>query len=143
MVHVVHKGPLTTEEKAMIEAAMINIEPDLTFDEERDHLPVVEVPLGFAIALEPLAWLVITFVGAGVGLLVSSFLKSIGTEAGKKLLDHFFGKARKGTGNTPPYDGTGLYPMAVVYEVKRDVVINHAALKRGFIPLPGVRWCSC
>jgi hypothetical protein len=119
MVHVGHVGDLTIKEKAIIKRGLSLIDPVISFDEDEEHLPQAVTGNIWV----NLAWLVITFVGSGVESLVGSFLKSIGTESGKKLVDHFWRKAKKDTGRgTPDLLGMAFYPMAIVYEVKPEVI---------------------
>jgi hypothetical protein len=87
MIRVLHYGPLLEEDRRIIEAVTADFAP-VVISDDRNDLPEFHYIAG-GIAVSTLAYLAITFIGIGAGLLLKSFLQSLGSELGKTLIEHF------------------------------------------------------
>jgi hypothetical protein len=95
-------------EKEMLDTLTKDASP-VIFDEEQ--IPEQERWLGSAIEVGPLGLLVITILGTGGALVFKSLLQSVASELGKKLVEHFFRKAKKEQN-----------PLVVLYEISPTAV---------------------
>lgn len=114
MIHITHNGPLMPDEKQLISSLTENLE-QTAIDEDSNHLPGF-VYAGGPGAMVPLAWLAITFIGAGATIVVKKFLEQIGSELGKKLVERFTRKVDETTSKSSLKNP--VYPIVVVYEIK-------------------------
>lgn len=97
------------------------------------HVARARSMMGNTDIVEPLAWLVLTFVGSGAVLVLKSFLQTIGSELGKKVVAHFTKRPDGKVEKEPRSHG-----IAVVFEIKPSlkgvIYIDSPALDRSQLP---------
>ena len=116
MIQVAHESPLTNEERNLIEEALKSC-GSFTVDEDYKLAPTFHRPLGHVITTE-VAILVITFLGTGAALMLKSFLEAVGSELGKKLVEHFKSKPK----NKHTFVGPCNETLFILYEISEGQV---------------------
>jgi hypothetical protein len=120
-LHIGSFGALSDEERNLLHELAGDI-PIETFDEDAAHLPRYYYAGGPwpPEAWVPLSWLVITFLGAGTAITIKSFLKELGKEAGKRLIDRLLSKrnAKDDKTREPVFA-----PLVLVYEARPGVIV--------------------
>lgn len=87
ILHLAHYGKITDEDAALINNFVKDTTPDI-IEEDPYKIPVMWRSAGGTIAI-PIGYLIWTFIGTGAALLLRSFIEAIGSELGKKVVDHF------------------------------------------------------
>ena len=121
MLEIKHHRRFTKEEQNLLHA-VANTVGEVEIDQKPDHVPRYVWATGKTDIVVPLAWLVLSFVGAGAAIIVQSFLQAIGSELGKNFVKHF-AKSKKSKEQYDSWCGRDpLHPVAVVYKVKPTIL---------------------
>jgi len=121
MLEIKHYRRFTKEEQKVLEA-VANKVGDVEIDQNPDHLPHYVWVTGKTDIVVPLASLVLSFVGAGAAIIVTSFLQEIGSELGRKFVK-LFAKSKKSKKQRRPWSSRDpVHPVAIVYEVKPAIL---------------------
>jgi hypothetical protein len=134
MIHIAHIEELSAEDAAVISQFTAKL-PATKIDYRPDSYPFKYIPTGRG-DLFQLGWLVFTFAGAGAALLLTSFFKAIGTELGKRLVDHWFKHREDKRTLLGP---TAIFPCVVIYEAQPGflvVVPLRSSTQAGFGEMP-------
>jgi hypothetical protein len=120
MLEVKYYRRFTKKEQNLLHA-VANTVGRVKIDQKPDHIPRYVRATGKTDIAVPLAWLVLNFIGTGATIMVGSFLKTIGSELGKKFVKHF-AKRRKSKKQYSSWSAREpLYPVAVTHKVKPAV----------------------
>jgi hypothetical protein len=134
MIHIAHLEELSAEDAAVISQFTATL-PAIKIDYSPDSYPFKYMPTGRGDFFQ-LAWLVFTFAGAGAAVLLKSFLKEVGTELGKRLVDHWFKHREDKRTLLGP---TAIFPCVVIYEAQPGflvVVPLKSSIQSGFEEMP-------
>jgi len=87
ILHLAHYGKMTDEDANVINNLFKDITPDI-IEEDPYKIPVLWSAGGGTIAI-PIGYIIWTLIGTGAVLLLKSFIEGIGSELGKKVVNHF------------------------------------------------------
>lgn len=90
-----HLGRVSQEETELL-LSLFDDPSDVTIDDNSTLPPRIYRATGIVEDVWPLAWVTLTFVGASAALVFSGFLKSLGSEVGKRFIAHYGPKERDG-----------------------------------------------
>jgi hypothetical protein len=119
MLRVSHLGPLTKAERELLDNFIHEF--DYTVHEDRRSAPGRWGAWGGGITWSYLGLLVFAIFGAGAATLLKSFLESVGSEAGKKVVTHFTDKIKAEISSEKLTSGVST-PVVIIYEIREDLI---------------------